>query len=76
VDHDNKVAVRPIRLGSLHDGLRAVEDGLKAGDRVIVTGLQQVRPGMVVEPSVVDMPVQNPKSEARNPKQLPNPKSQ
>jgi RND family efflux transporter MFP subunit len=56
VDPDNKVASRPIRLGALHDGLRAVEDGLKPGERVIVTGLQQVRPGATVEPKLVDMP--------------------
>jgi RND family efflux transporter MFP subunit len=56
VDQDSKVAVRPVKLGSLHDGLRAVEDGLKSGDRVVVTGLQQLRPGMLVEPNVVAMP--------------------
>jgi RND family efflux transporter MFP subunit len=56
VDQENKVAVRPVRLGSLHDGRRAVEDGLTSGDRVIVTGFQQVRPGLVVEPKVEDMP--------------------
>jgi RND family efflux transporter MFP subunit len=56
VGQDNKVAVRPIRLGALHDGLRAVEAGLAPSDRIIVVGLQQVRPGMVVAPSVVEMP--------------------
>jgi RND family efflux transporter MFP subunit len=55
VGQDNKVFAKPIRLGGLHDGWRAVEDGLKPDDRVIVTGLQQVRPGMVVEPKVVAM---------------------
>jgi RND family efflux transporter MFP subunit len=62
VGQDNKVSIRPVRLGSLHDGLRVVEDGLTRGERVIVTGLQQVRPGMVVEPNVVDMP-RSPNSE-------------
>ena len=56
VDSANKVAVRPVRLGSLQDGLRVIEDGLQVGDRVIVTGLQQVRPGMLVQPTVVPMP--------------------
>ncbi len=56
VDESNKVAVRPIRLGDLHDGLRVVEDGLKAGERILVTGLQQVRPGQIVEPTLVKMP--------------------
>jgi RND family efflux transporter MFP subunit len=56
VDSENKVGIRPIRPGSLHEGLRGIEEGLKSGDRVIVAGLQQVRPGMVVEPKLVDMP--------------------
>jgi RND family efflux transporter MFP subunit len=56
VGKDNKVATRPVRTGALHDGLREITDGLKSGERVIVTGLQQVRPGAAVEPTVVDMP--------------------
>jgi RND family efflux transporter MFP subunit len=57
VDDKNMVDSRPVRLGKIHDGLRAIEDGLKPGERVIVVGLQQVRPGVVVEPKLVDMPV-------------------
>jgi len=34
-----------------------IEDGLKPGERVIVNGLLQVRPGVTVEPKLVDMPV-------------------
>jgi len=56
VDKDNRVASRPVRLGALHDGRREIVDGLKSGERVIVNGLQQVRPGISVEPMVVDMP--------------------
>jgi RND family efflux transporter MFP subunit len=56
VDQDNKVTSRPVRLGALHDGLREITDGLKPEDRVIVNGLQQVRPGATVEPNLVDMP--------------------
>jgi RND family efflux transporter MFP subunit len=56
VDADNRVASRPVRLGALHDGLREVTDGLEPGDRVIVNGLQQVRPGVTVEANLVDMP--------------------
>jgi RND family efflux transporter MFP subunit len=57
VDGKNKVDPRAVRLGAIHDGLRVIEDGLKPGERVIVVGLQQVRPGAVVEPKLVDMPV-------------------
>jgi membrane fusion protein, multidrug efflux system len=57
VNDNNEVASRPIRVGALHDGLRAIEDGLRPGEPIIVTGLQQVRPGVTVEPKLVDMPV-------------------
>jgi membrane fusion protein, multidrug efflux system len=76
VGQDNKVGRRAVVLGARHDGLRVIDDGLKAGDRIIVTGLQQVRSGMTVEPSVVDMPISNPEPETRNPKQTELPKSQ
>jgi len=56
VGGDNKVTVRPVRVGALHDGLREIANGLKPGERVIVNGLQQVRAGATVEPTLVDMP--------------------
>jgi RND family efflux transporter MFP subunit len=56
VNDKNEVVSRPVRLGALHDGLREITDGLKPGERVIVNGLQQVRPGITVEPNLVDMP--------------------
>jgi RND family efflux transporter MFP subunit len=52
----NEVVPRPVRLGALHDGLREVTDGLKPGEQVVVVGLQQVRPGVAVEPDLVPMP--------------------
>lgn len=57
VDGDSKVVARPVRLGALHNGLREIIDGLNPGERVIVNGLQQLRPGIAVEPKLVDMPV-------------------
>lgn len=69
VDKDNKVAARPVQLGALHDGLRVVDEGLTPGDQVIVVGLQQVRPGLIVEPKLVDMPVsKEQRSEVRDQK--------
>jgi RND family efflux transporter MFP subunit len=56
VNEKNEVISRAVRLGALHDGLREITAGLKAGERVIVSGLQQVRPGVAVEPKLVDMP--------------------
>jgi RND family efflux transporter MFP subunit len=56
VNDKNGVVSRPVRTGQLHDGLRAIEGGLKPGERVIVNGLQQVRAGATVEPTQVPMP--------------------
>src|SRR5262245_27815684 len=57
VEKDNKVVSRPVRLGAIHGGLREITEGLTPGDRIIVNGLLQVRPGVTVEPTRVDMPV-------------------
>jgi membrane fusion protein, multidrug efflux system len=57
VNEKNEVVSRPVRLGALHDGLREIEGGLKPGERVVVNGLQQVRPGLTVEPKLVENPV-------------------
>jgi len=45
---DNSVEYRPITLGRMVDGLRAVESGLKPGERVVINGMMRVRPGMKV----------------------------
>ncbi len=77
VNKKNEVVSRPIRLGLLHDGLREIENGLNPGDQVIVNGLQAVRPGITVEPQIVEMPrTAIPKSESRNPKQIQISKSE
>jgi RND family efflux transporter MFP subunit len=54
-DGENKVQYRGVKLGPLHEGLRVVRDGLSPTDRVIVRGLQRVRPGASVQPTVVPM---------------------
>ena len=50
VDAKNTVAYRQVQLGASVDGMRIVEKGLAAGDRIVVNGLQRVRPGTVVDP--------------------------
>jgi multidrug efflux system membrane fusion protein len=57
VDGDNKAAYREVTLGPSVDGLRIVTHGLKSGERIVVNGLQRVRPGAVVEPQMVSMDV-------------------
>ena len=50
VGADNKVAYREVSLGSSVDGERIVTAGLEPGERIVVNGLQRVRPGAVVAP--------------------------
>jgi RND family efflux transporter MFP subunit len=47
---ENKAEPRPVVLGQVVDGLRVVKEGLKPDDKVIVSGLQSIRPGAVVDP--------------------------
>src|SRR5262249_45098554 len=56
LDAQNTAQYRRITTGALQeDGLRVVE-GLKPDDRVVVGGLQQVRPRMQIRPDEVPMP--------------------
>ncbi len=48
VDEGNKVAARPVKLGSQQGGEWIIREGLAAGDRVIVEGLQKVQAGASV----------------------------
>lgn len=45
VDDNERTAYRQVKLGALHEGMRVVEEGLQVGDRVVVNGIQHVRPG-------------------------------
>jgi RND family efflux transporter MFP subunit len=75
VGADNIVAARPVTLGGLVYGLRAVMAGLSAQDRVIVEGLANpfVRPGAPVRPTnsvivaAADEEAQSPPDPARRP---------
>src|SRR5882724_4693776 len=56
VDDKNEITARPVKIGALHDGLREITDGLQSGERVVVSGLALIRPGIKVEPKLVGMP--------------------
>lgn len=56
VGQDNKAALRTVRTGALVDGFWLVDDGLKAGERVIVSGVQKLRPGTVVRVAAAPAP--------------------
>ena len=48
VNAENKVEIRPLKVGRTQGTNWVVLDGLKAGDKVIVEGLQKIRPGALV----------------------------
>ena len=56
VNGKNEVEMRPVSLGPLHEGLRIVRQGIAANDRVVVAGVQFVRPGAKVRPSEKPIP--------------------
>jgi len=53
---EDKAKRKDIVLGSVHDGLRVVQSGLDANDKVIVAGLQKIfAPDTKVKPNLVAM---------------------
>jgi len=48
VDQHNVIQQRPIVRGPIIDSLLIVRSGLQAGDRVVVEGIQKIRPGDTV----------------------------
>jgi RND family efflux transporter MFP subunit len=50
VDGDNKVNIRSVTLGERVDNRWVVASGLNPGERIVVEGIQKVRPGMRVNP--------------------------
>jgi membrane fusion protein (multidrug efflux system) len=48
VDQNNKVSIRPVKMGERIGAMWEVTEGLKPGDRVVVQGLQKAREGSTV----------------------------
>jgi membrane fusion protein (multidrug efflux system) len=48
VGADNKADMRPVKTAERVDNLWVILEGLKPGERVVVEGIQKVRPGMTV----------------------------
>ena len=55
VDDKDKAEYREVQLGASVNGMRIILSGLKAGERIVVNGLQRVRPGATVKPEMVAM---------------------
>ena len=56
VGQDNKVEQRRVRLGPEREGLAVVDQGVEAGERVVVQGQQRIRSGMTVAPQLAPSP--------------------
>lgn len=53
VDGQNRTSYREVQLGPVQNGLRVVEAGLTPGERIVVNGLQRIRPGDAVTPHML-----------------------
>ncbi|SNR84124.1 membrane fusion protein, multidrug efflux system [Methylobacillus rhizosphaerae] len=56
VNEQGQANYREVHIGALQGHLREVESGLQAGERIVVNGLQRVKPGQQVTPHLVAMP--------------------
>jgi membrane fusion protein, multidrug efflux system len=56
VNRDNKIEIRPVKIGAQVKGDWVVNEGVSAGDRVVVGGLQRAIPGAVVNPVPASAP--------------------
>jgi membrane fusion protein (multidrug efflux system) len=51
VDSENTITIRTVKVGERVGTMWVIDEGLHPGERVVVEGLQKVRPGMVVHPT-------------------------
>lgn len=56
VNDQNQVERRNVKLGTQHGGLQAIVEGVTANDRIVVSNVQRVHPGMTVTPTETAMP--------------------
>ena len=57
VTPENKVDIRPVKVGERAGNLWVIDKGLNPGERVVVEGLQKLKAGMTVEPKPFQEPV-------------------
>src|SRR6201993_4682975 len=49
IDKDNRVSMRPVQVGQRTDAMWVIQKGLNPGERVVVEGQQNLRPGVTVQ---------------------------
>ena len=50
IGSDNKVSIRPVKVGEKVGSMWIIEDGLKPGESVVAEGIQRIRPDQIVTP--------------------------
>lgn len=58
VTPENKVDIRPVKVGERTGSFWIIDQGLNPGERVIVEGLQKVKAGMIVNPEPLHTPAE------------------
>jgi RND family efflux transporter MFP subunit len=71
VDQDNKVSIRPVKMGERIGAMWQITDGLKSGDKVVVQGVQKAREGSTVAVKEWTPPAQSPAAQVSASPQKP-----
>jgi RND family efflux transporter MFP subunit len=50
INAKDEIIYRPVTIGKQEGEMRVIEQGLSSGERVVVSGLQRIRPGVKVTP--------------------------
>ena len=59
VDENNKIETRDVKIGSKVGSLWLISEGLKPGEKVVFEGLQKVKDGITVTPTIVEVKPKN-----------------
>jgi len=71
VGDDDKVSIRPVKVGERFSGMWEITEGLKPGEKVIVQGAQKVQQGAAVTAKLWTPPAQTPAATAADKPQQP-----
>jgi membrane fusion protein (multidrug efflux system) len=74
VGPENKVSIKPVKVGQWFGQLWVIDEGLQAGEKVVAEGTQKVREGMVVSPKPFESKAQTEPGAAQKPEAKPEAK--
>ena len=73
---ENKVSIKPVKVGQWFGQLWVIDEGLQAGEKVVAEGTQKVLEGMVVSPKPFGAEAQAGSNAAQKPEVKPEEKPQ